>query len=105
MQYILNGPAFSFRIGFGYEEHGYRMSKENMLSAVQNPGPVEEYLQTGRIVDPFEEGEIPAAQVSRFGVIPKANQQTALTLVIQWNTQRCSIHSLMCFGGRNHSSD
>ena len=45
---------------------------------LQNPGPVEEYLQTelaaGRIVGPFQEGEIPAAQVSRFGVIPKANQ-------------------------------
>ena len=73
MQYILNGPAFGFRIGFGYEEHGCRMSKQNMLSAVRSPGPVEEYLQTelaaGRIAGPFEEGEIPATQVSRFGVI------------------------------------
>jgi len=67
VQYILNGLAFGFRIGFGYEEHGCRPSKQNMLSAVQNPGPVEEYLQTelaaGRIVGPFEEGEIPTAQI------------------------------------------
>ena len=53
---------------------------------MQNPGPVEEYLQTelaaGRIVGPFEEGEIPTAQVSRFGVIPKVNQPNRWRLIL-----------------------
>ena len=36
----------------------------------------------GRIVGPFEEGEIPTAQVSRFGVIPKVNQPNRWTLIL-----------------------
>ena len=59
---------------------------EHALSSA-NPGPVEEYLQTelaaGRIVGPFEEVEIPTAQVSRFGVIPKANQPNRWRLILE----------------------
>ena len=49
-----------------------------MRSAKEHPQPVNDYLATelaaGRIVGPFEVHELPNGQVSRFGVIPKANQ-------------------------------
>ena len=68
----LNGLAFGFHIGFGYEEHGCKSTKQNMFPALQT---LEDYLQTElaaeRIMGPSEEGDIPAAQVSRVG---KANQ-------------------------------
>ena len=51
----------------------------NMLSAVQNPMPVEQYLlsevSAGRISGPFLLAEVPLVHVSRFGVIPKSGTQ------------------------------
>ena len=49
-----------------------------MTSAVQHPGPVEQYLsskkEAGRIAGPFREQDV---HVSHFGVIPKSGRQVA----------------------------
>ena len=84
-QYIVDGIRHGFRIGF---QHGRKTSKSavgNMASAVQHPEPVADYLatelQAGRIVEIPKE-YIPAIQVSRFGVIPKANQPRKWRLIL-----------------------
>ena len=57
-----------------------------MRSAKEHPQPVNDYLATelaaGRIVGPFEPHELPNGQVSRFGVIPKANQPGKWRLIV-----------------------
>ena len=57
-----------------------------MKSAHENPQPVNEYLLTelaaGRIVGPFEPHHLQGAQVSRFGVIPKASQPGKWRLIL-----------------------
>ena len=57
-----------------------------MRSAYENPQPVDEYLQTelasGRIVGPFLPHQLKGAQVSSFGVIPKANQPGKWRLIL-----------------------
>lgn len=50
-------------------------AKANMKSAAENPEVVDKYLakevELGRIIGPADPKELPSAQVSRFGVIPK----------------------------------
>ena len=57
-----------------------------MKSAYENPQPVDNYLQTelaaGRIVGPFLPHQLKGAQVSSFGVIPKANQPGKWRLIL-----------------------
>ena len=63
-----------FRVGYAYG-HPLSSAKRNMSSALQHPEVVERYLQeevkAGRILGPFNPGEIPGLHISRFGVIPK----------------------------------
>lgn len=44
-QYLIDGLTDGFRIGFNYTSHRCQAAKRNMLSAVQNPGVVEQYLK------------------------------------------------------------
>ena len=57
-----------------------------MTSAYNNPQPVEDYLAAelvaGRIIGPIDPKTMPKAQVSRFGVIPKANQPGKWRLIL-----------------------
>ena len=52
-----------------------------MTSAVQHPGPVEQYLsskkEAGRIAGPFTEQDVPVGACQSFGVIPKSGRQVA----------------------------
>ena len=72
-EYILKGIEQGFRIGF--DRQRLVSAKENMLSALQHPEVVEEYIAKeraeGHFLGPFPPGTFPEAQVSRFGVIPK----------------------------------
>ena len=91
MQYILQGLANGFHIGM---DPGHRCisSHDNMHSAKINSQPVDDYLATelaaGRIVGPFEPHDLPTAQVSRFGVIPKANQPGKWRLILDLSSPR-----------------
>ena len=85
VQYILEGLSNGFHIGFNPQQH-YTSCKTNMLSAVENPQPVQEYMKTeleaGRIVGPFQPHELEGAQISRFGVIPKGNKRGKWRLIL-----------------------
>ena len=74
--YIVSGLSNGFHIGYQGDRRSGRSVPANMLSAVQNPMPVEQYLLTevsaGRISGPFRLDEVPLVHVRRFGVIPKS---------------------------------
>ena len=85
MAYILEGIRNGFRIGFNYSSGTCKSSANNMASAEANPEPVDNYLmielQTNRIIQvPQEYRE--KVQISRFGVIPKANQPGKWQLIL-----------------------
>ena len=85
VRYILEGLAGGFHIGMNPNQQCIS-ARDNMRSAKENPQPVNDYLATelaaGRIVGPFEPHELPNGQVSRFGVIPKANQPGKWRLIV-----------------------
>ena len=82
-----------FRIGFDYTKE-CKSAKRNMLSAMQNPSVVGEYLPKevalGRIVGPLEPGtlNIRSIQVNRFGVIPKPHQPGRWRLIVDLSYPR-----------------
>ena len=84
-QYLIDGLTDGFRIGFNYTSHRCQAAKRNMLSAVQNPGVVEQYLkkecELGRVVGPLAAGSIPL-HINRFGVIPKPHQPGKWRLIV-----------------------
>lgn len=84
-EYLLKGLREGFRIGFDYRTSSCRSAKRNMLSAIQNPQVVDEYLEAerakGRIMGPVD----PAShmlQVNRFGVIPKGKDSGKWRLIV-----------------------
>jgi len=85
VQYILDGMHNGFRIGFDYTACTIAAVKSNMLSAIQHAATVNEYLQRecleGRMLGPLSPVRAPWAQVSRFRVIPKKNQQGKWRLI------------------------
>lgn len=76
-EYLVRGISERVRLGFDYKNHKCRSARENMQSAVVNPGVVEEYLERerslDRIVSPVDPKKT-EVQVSSFGVIPKGHQ-------------------------------
>ena len=92
-EYLLCGMVEGFRIGFDYTKE-CKSAKRNMLSAMQNPSVVGEYLAKevalGRIVGPLEPGtlNIRSVQVNRFGVIPKPHQPGRWRLIVDLSYPR-----------------
>ena len=90
VNYILQGLTHGFHIGFD-REIKCRSAKNNMKSALENPDPVDKYaeeLQAGRIVGPFDPDQLPDAQVSRIGVIPKAGQPNKWHLIVDLSSPK-----------------
>jgi len=89
---LLHGIAHGFHIGFNHGTQQCESTQSNMGSAIQNPGPVDEYIDTelkaGWIVGPFKPEEIPSAQVSRFGVIPKRGQPGRWRLILDLSSSQ-----------------
>ena len=83
VHYILRGIRQGFRIGFN-REHKCKRANGNMISAIQNPQPVADFLHTevtaGRVIGPLP--DIPQVQISRFGVIPKQGQPGKWRLIL-----------------------
>jgi len=83
--YIVRGLEQGFHVGF---KRGGRLQscKKNMLSASEHPEMVQKYLQEecqmGRVLGPFDLGELPGVHVSKFGVIPKSNQPGKWRLIL-----------------------
>ncbi len=86
VSYIVEGLKNGFRIGFGYGVQACKSATRNMLSAYQHPHVVEEYLdeelRLGRVLGPFEKGEVPHLHISRFGVIPKPHKPGKWRLIL-----------------------
>ena len=92
VNYILQGLTHGFHIGFD-REIKCRSAKNNMKSALENPDPVDKYLaeeelQAGKIVGPFDPDQLPDAQVSRIGVIPKAGQPNKWHLIVDLSSPK-----------------
>ena len=85
VHYILEGLHNGFRIGFDYTSCTTTPTKGNMLSAAQHADVINEYLKKecaeGRILGPLSPANVPFVQVSRFGAIPKKNQQGKWRLI------------------------
>ncbi|KAL5518219.1 hypothetical protein EMCRGX_G003910 [Ephydatia muelleri] len=77
VSYICTGLQIGFRIGFARHKP-LRNAASNMLSAMQHPEQIDEYLEKelrlGRMLGPFRDlGGLPLVHISRFGVIPKGH--------------------------------
>ena len=63
-----------------------------MKSALDNLDPVDKYLeeelQAGRIVGPFNPEELMGAQVNQIGVIPKSGQPNKWRLIVDSSNPR-----------------
>ena len=75
--YILSGLQHGFRIG-AQQAAQLRSTTTNMLSAIQNPQVIGDYLrkelEAGNIFGPFNPHTITDLHTNRFGVIPKKHQ-------------------------------
>lgn len=84
-QYLISGITNGFRIGFDYCTTTCRPVKRNMLSAIENPVVVEQYLrkecELSRIVGPLAVDSIPL-HINRFGVILKPHQPGKWRLIV-----------------------
>ena len=56
--YIVEGLRDGFRLGFNYASHTCTSAKRNMLSALQHPEVIDEYLREeirlGRVIGPLD---------------------------------------------------
>ena len=81
----MDGIRRGFRIGFDHGKSTCKSVAGNMASAGCHPQPVADYLATelraGRVVEIPKEC-VPAVQISRFGVIPKASQPGKWRLIL-----------------------
>ena len=76
LQYITQGLREGFQFGFSGSLSSVQRASRNMLSAIQNPEVVRDYLvrecMEGRIISPLLLSDFPRIHTSRFGVIPKS---------------------------------
>ena len=77
-RYIIAGLQEGFRIGFNYKgQKGCRKATSNMVSTMQKPEIIREYLSKecaeGWVLDPLPPELFPCVQISRVGVIPKGS--------------------------------
>ena len=80
-----------FRSGSDYCHHACTSSHGNMLSTLDNPAVMDEYLQRelseGNIA---EIGDLPSLQVSPFGVIPKRHSSNKWCLIVDLSSPKGS---------------
>lgn len=85
-EFFINGLLHGFKIGFKNPLSQLRSSKKNLLGALQHPQVVDDYLQAEiaehRVIGPFQMEDIPAAHISRFGVIPKHHSPNKWRLIV-----------------------
>ena len=81
----MDGIRDSFRVGFDRRQP-LKPVRKNMQSALTNPAPVSEYLQTeleaGLVLGPFREHQASEVHTSSFGVIPKRHQPGKWRLIV-----------------------
>jgi len=75
MHFFISGIRLGFRLGCKASSSTLKLSRRNLMSTLEHPEVVEEYLATklrqSRIAGPFKKATVPNGHISRFGVIPK----------------------------------
>ena len=86
VHFFLTGITHGFRIGFDHTSCQLSSSRRNLHSASEHPEVIDEYLlselKESRVTGPFAPSDIPAAHISRFGVIPKSHQPDKWRLIV-----------------------
>ena len=86
VQFFLERISNGFRIGLTTPTQPLQPAQRNLQAALLHPQVVDEYLQTEltlqRISGPFPQSLCTAAQISRFGVIPKRHQPNKWRLIV-----------------------
>ena len=95
--FFIKGIFQGFRIDFKQPLKSLVSAKRNLSCALQHPDTVEEYLADeiahGLVADPFQKEVIPAAHISRFGVIPKHHQPNKWHLIVDLSHPvNCSVN-------------
>lgn len=85
LSYIVSGLTNGFHIGYRRGGSTLTLARSNMMSALQNPSPVQQYLASelaeGRIAGPFKE-QVSQVHVNRFGVILKSSKPGEWRLIL-----------------------
>ena len=86
VSYVVSGLTNGFHIRYQRKGCSSMSARMKMLSASQNPGPVQQYRsserEAGRITGPFKEQEVPQVHVSWFGVILKSDKPGEWRLIL-----------------------
>ena len=85
-EFFLSGITFGFHIGYNHPGRSLRSAHKNLEGALLHSEIVEDYLETEvanhRVAGPYNKKSCPNAHISRFGVIPKHNQQGKWRLIV-----------------------
>ena len=72
VKFMLSGISQGFRVGFNYRQ---KSASKNLYCPLEHKEVVDEYLENElshhRLSGPFQKGEVPRVQISRFEVTPK----------------------------------
>ena len=86
VNFFLEGISQGFRIGFNQLPRRLKSAYKNLSGALEHPHVVEEYLSLEilhrHVAGPFNKKHLSAAQISRFGVIPKRHQPNKRRLIV-----------------------
>ena len=86
VNFFLEGISQGFRIGFNQLPIRLKSAHKNLNGTLEHPHVVEEYLSSEilhcHVAGPFIKKHLPAAQISRFGVIPKCQQPNKWCLIV-----------------------
>lgn len=92
--HVLQGIRHGFWIGFDYCHYTCTSSQSNMLSTLDNPSVVDEYLQKelseGNIAELGDPACVLGLQVSPFGVIPKRHSSNKWPLIVDLSSPKGS---------------
>ena len=83
---FITGLINGFRVSFNKPLSQLRSARKNLIGALQHPQVVDDYLKAEiaehLVIGPFHKKDIPAAHVSRFGVIPKNHTPNKWRLIV-----------------------